>query len=126
MTRIMLALAISANVACGLGATAQGATTRSRTLQVQVTAYCDQGETASGVQTRRGIVAADPDVLPLGSRIRVEGLDARHNGTYDVQDTGSAVKGRIIDIFMADCAAAKRFGRQTARVQVLRVGDDPR
>ena len=124
MTRTMLALAISATVACGLDAAAQR-TSRSRTLQVQVTAYCDQGETASGVQTRRGIVAADPDVLPLGSRIRVEGL-ATHSGTYDVEDTGSAVKGRIIDIFMRDCAAAKRFGRQTARVQVLRVGDDSR
>jgi 3D (Asp-Asp-Asp) domain-containing protein len=115
----MLGLAISANMACGLGATAQ----RSRTLQVEVTAYCDQGQTASGEQTRRGIVAADPDVLPIGSRIRVDGLAGRHNGTYDVKDTGSAVKGRIIDIFMRDCGAAKRFGRQTARVQVLRVGD---
>ncbi len=124
MTRTMLALAISTTVACGLDASAQR-TSRSRTLQVQVTAYCDQGETASGVQTRRGIVAADPGVLPLGSRIRVEGL-AAHNGTYDVEDTGRAVKGRIIDIFMRDCAAAKRFGRQTARVQVLSVGDDSR
>ena len=120
----MLALAISANVACGL-ATAQR-TTRSRTLEVEVTAYCDQGQTASGVQTRRGIVAADPDVLPFGSRIRVEGLAAPHNGIYDVEDTGSAVKGRIIDIFMADCGAAKWFGRQIARVQVLRVGDASR
>ena len=121
----MLALAISANVACGLDASAQR-TSRSKTLQVQVTAYCDQGETASGVQTRRGIVAADPDVLPLGSRIRVEGLAARLNGTYDVEDTGRAVKGRIIDIFMRDCDAAKKFGRQSARVQVLSVGDDSR
>ena len=91
MTRTMLALAISATVACGLDASAQR-TSRSRTLQVQVTAYCDQGETASGVQTRRGIVAADPDVLPLGSRIRVEGL-AAHNGTYDVEDTGARGEG---------------------------------
>ena len=121
----MLALAISATAACGLDASAQR-TSRSKTLRVEVTAYCDQGETASGVQTRRGIVAADPDVLPLGSRIRVEGLDPRHNGTYDVEDTGGAVKGRIIDIFMRDCAAAKRFGRQIARVQVLRLGDDTR
>ncbi len=125
MTRIVLALAISANMGCAFGASAQR-TPPIRTLQVEVTAYCDQGETASGVQTRRGIVAADPDVLPLGSRIRVEGLAGRHNGTYDVEDTGSAVKGRIIDIFMADCDAAKRFGRQTARVQVLRVGDASR
>ena len=99
---------------------------RRQVLQVEATAYCTEGETASGVQTRRGIVAADPRVIPLGSRIRVDGLGRRHSRTYDVEDTGRLVKGREIDIFMADCDAAKEFGRQTARVRVLRVGDGER
>jgi 3D (Asp-Asp-Asp) domain-containing protein len=99
---------------------------RRQVFPVEATAYCDQGETASGVLTRRGIVAADPDVIPLGSRIRVDGLGRRHSRTYDVEDTGRLVKGRIIDIFMADCSAAKEFGRQPARVRVLRVGDGER
>ena len=120
----MLALAISAVLACGADALPQGSA-RGRMFEVEVTAYCDRGETATGVQARRGIVAADPGVLPLGSRIRVDGLSRRHNGIYDVQDTGRAVKGRIIDIFMGDCDAAKAFGRQAARVQVLRIGDEP-
>ena len=95
-------------------------------LKVEATAYCVQGETASGDQTRRGIVAADPRVIPLGSRIRVDGLGRRHSRTYDVEDTGREVKGREIDIFMADCDAAKVFGRQPARVRVLKVGDGER
>lgn len=99
---------------------------RNAVMRVEATAYCDKGETASGEQTRKGIVAADPDVLPLGSRIRVDGLGRRLSRTYDVEDTGREVKGREIDIFMADCDAAKTFGRQTARVRVLRVGDNER
>ena len=99
---------------------------RREILQVEATAYCTEGETASGVLTRRGIVAADPRVIPLGSRIRVDGLGRRHSRTYDVEDTGRLVKGREIDIFMADCDAAKEFGRQTAQVRVLRVGDGER
>ena len=99
---------------------------RRHLLKVEATAYCTEGETASGEQTRRGIVAADPRVLPLGSRIRVDGLGRRHSRTYDVEDTGRLVKGREIDIFMADCDAAKEFGRKPARVRVLRFGDGER
>ena len=81
-----------------------------------VTAYCVSGITKSGVRTRPGIAAADPGVLPLGSVIRVEGLQGPYDGTYTVADTGGAVKGHIIDIYMKDCAAARRFGRQRAQV----------
>jgi 3D (Asp-Asp-Asp) domain-containing protein len=95
-------------------------------LLVEATAYCIEGETASGVQTRRGVVAADPDVIPLGSRIRVDGLGRRLSRDYDVEDTGRLIKGREIDIFMADCEAAKEFGRQPARVRILRLGDGQR
>jgi len=111
---------------CTLVDTASAQARRRPILQVEATAYCTEGETASGEQTRRGIVAADPRVLPLGSRIRVDGLGRRHSRTYDVEDTGRLVKGREIDIFMADCDAAKEFGRQHARVRVLKVGDNER
>ena len=98
---------------------------RGAVLRMQVTAYCVDGETASGKQTRAGIVAADPAILPLGSIIRVRGLRGRHNRSYAVEDTGRQVKGRTIDIFMHDCRAAKKFGRQRARVQVIRRGEPP-
>jgi 3D (Asp-Asp-Asp) domain-containing protein len=94
-------------------------------MMVAATAYCIDGQTRSGVETRRGIVAADPRWLPLGSRIRVTGLGRRHNGDYTVADTGPAVQGREIDIYMSSCAAAKRFGRKPARVTVLRRGWGP-
>ena len=68
------------------------------------------------------MVAADPEVLPLGSRVRVQGLGRPHDRAYDVEDTGRAVQGRELDIFMHDCRAARVFGRKTARVQVLKVG----
>ena len=91
-------------------------------LTMEVTAYCVEGETASGKQTRRGIVAADPAVLPLGSVIRVRGLRRPHNRNYRVEDTGRKVKGRLIDIFMDDCRAATKFGRQQARVWLVARG----
>ena len=95
---------------------------RNAVLKMEVTAYCTDGETASGEQTRRGIVAADPVVLPLCSRVRVNGLGRPHDRDYDVEDTGREVKGRELDIFIQDCGAAKRFGRRSARVRVLEVG----
>ena len=64
------------------------------------------------------IVAADPAVLPLGSRIRIEGA-GRYSGEYVVQDTGRAIKGREVDVYLPDDAEAKRFGRKTVEVQLL-------
>ncbi len=93
---------------------------RVASLEVSVTAYCIKGETASGVRTRRGIVAADPDVLPLGTVIRLSGLE-RHNGRYVVRDTGREIKGNDVDVFMPDCDAAKEFGRQHGRARIVSV-----
>ena len=82
------------------------------------TAYSLHGRTASGSMTRPGIVAADPSVLPLGSRIRVS--DARgYSGTYTVADTGGGIGGRRIDLYIPNHAEARRFGRRTVRVQLL-------
>jgi 3D (Asp-Asp-Asp) domain-containing protein len=68
----------------------------------------------------RGIVAADPDVLPLGTVIRVAGLPGRYDGVYTVMDTGASIRGRRLDVYLASCAEAVRFGRHTARVSVVR------
>jgi len=88
------------------------------TLRVTATAYCVAGKTASGTRARTGIVAADPSVLPVGSIVRI--ID----GIYTVMDTGPAVKGRKIDIFMANCERAAKFGEQQLRIRVLRRGWD--
>jgi 3D (Asp-Asp-Asp) domain-containing protein len=84
------------------------------------TAYCQDGKTASGAHTASGIVAADPDVLPIGTRIRVRGLKRGSDGIYRVMDTGARVQGRRIDLFVASCAEAKRFGRQPVHVAIVR------
>lgn len=84
----------------------------------EATAYTIEGKTASGAQTRDGIVAADPKILPLGTRIRVSGA-GQYDGEYLVADTGREIKGEEIDIYIRDAAAAKRFGRQQVDVEVL-------
>ena len=94
------------------------------TLHVKATAYCLKGRTASGTPARMGIVAADPRVLPVGTVLRI--LDGPSSGIYTVMDTGAAVKGHKIDIFVPDCARAERFGEQTLRVRVIRRGWDPK
>ena len=91
-------------------------------LDFEATAYSIEGRTAAGTRARRGIVAADPAVLPLGSRIRV--LDAgRYSGEYVVEDTGAAIDGHEIDIYLASGREAKRFGRRRVRVEVLHRGN---
>lgn len=78
------------------------------------TAYCLKGKTASGSGVRRGIVAADPRVLPLGTRINLNA--GSYSGSYLVADTGGAIKGRKLDIWIASCSEARRFGRRTVKV----------
>ena len=92
-------------------------------LQASATAYCQSGTTKSGEQTRPGIIAADPKVLPLGSIVRIDAPQTAHDGVYEVLDTGSAVTGRIVDIYMRDCRAARVFGRREVTVYVLQRGD---
>jgi 3D (Asp-Asp-Asp) domain-containing protein len=80
------------------------------------TAYCLRGRTATGGSVRRGIVAADPRVLPLGTRIQLNA--GAYSGSYIVADTGGAVKGRKLDIWVPSCAEAIRFGRRTVTVSL--------
>ena len=65
------------------------------------------GITASGLPVQEGIVAVDPRVIPLGSRVWVEGF-----GVLIAADTGGAIRGDRLDIFMSSRGDALRFGRQ--------------
>jgi 3D (Asp-Asp-Asp) domain-containing protein len=78
------------------------------------TAYCLRGRTAMGHGVRRGIIAADPRVLRLGSRINL-GAGA-YSGEYLVSDTGGGIRGRRLDIWVPNCSEARRFGRRTVTV----------
>jgi|GEM_PF-4737598 len=81
------------------------------------TAYCLRGKTASGRMVRRGIIAADPKVLPMGSLVQLTA--SSYSGTYVVADTGSKVKGRKIDIWVPKCPEAIRFGRRSVKLTVI-------
>jgi len=84
------------------------------------TAYSLRGRTASGRMVSRGLIAADPSVLPLGSRVRLE--HPGYSGEYLVADTGGAIRGRRIDIWTPSSSEAMRFGRRTVKLTVLSYG----
>jgi len=95
-------------------------------LRFTATAYCKGTTTASGVNVRTGIAAADPDLLPVGSVIQVYKLGERYNGIYTIMDTGPAVQGRHIDIYMWSCNEALELGRREIAINVLRLGWNPK
>ncbi|MBV9214925.1 MAG: 3D domain-containing protein [Acidobacteria bacterium] len=78
------------------------------------TAYCFSGRTAMGHAVRRGLVAADPRVLKLGSKIVINA--GSYSGTYLVSDIGGGIKGKKLDIWVPSCSEAIRFGRRTVTV----------
>lgn len=84
------------------------------------TAYSLKGRTASGRVVSRGLIAADPAVLPLGSRVRVE--HPGYSGEYLVADTGGMIRGRRIDIWTPSSREAMRFGKRTVKLTVLSYG----
>ena len=104
--------------------------TRSRTVEEPkpveaaapyvATAYSLKGRTASGRMVSRGLIAADPRVLPLGSRVRLE--VPGYHGEYLVADTGGLIKGKRIDIWIPSSREAMQFGRRTVKLTVLSYG----
>jgi 3D (Asp-Asp-Asp) domain-containing protein len=94
-------------------------------LQFSATAYCKGSTTASGVGVRTGIAAADKSLLPVGSVVTVTTDNTRYNGVYTVMDTGPAVQGRELDLYMWSCKEALAFGRKPVQIEVLRLGWNP-
>ena len=94
-------------------------------MQFSATAYCKGETTASGVGVRTGIAAADPAILPVGSVVRLETPNPRYSGVWTVMDTGPAVRGRSVDLYLWNCKEALQFGRRKVRLSVLRLGWSP-
>jgi len=95
-------------------------------LAFDATAYCKGSTTAAGVNVRRGIAAADPTLLPVGSVVTLATGDPEYNGVYTIMDTGPKVQGRTLDLYIWSCHEALKFGRRRIEVTVLRLGWDPR
>ena len=85
-----------------------------RSLTVAAVAYSLPGRTASGLPVGRGVVAVDPNVIPLGTRMLVPGY-----GPAVAADVGSAVQGLIIDLWFPTLAEARAWGRRTVTVTLL-------
>ena len=95
-------------------------------LRFTATAYCKGTTTTSGVNVQTGIAAADPELLPVGSVIQIGRLGERYNGIYTIMDTGPAVQGRHIDVYMWSCNEALALGRKEIAINVLRLGWNPK
>lgn len=84
--------------------------------RMTATAYTHTGNrTATGTTPRVGAVAVDPRVIPLGTRLYIEGY-----GFARAEDTGGAIKGDKIDLFFNTLDEVKRFGRRSATVYILK------
>jgi 3D (Asp-Asp-Asp) domain-containing protein len=94
-------------------------------LEFSATAYCKGKTTASGLEVRTGIAAADDSILPVGSVVNVATENPRYNGVYTIMDTGPRVQGRLLDLYMWSCHEALAFGRKRIQVTVLRLGWNP-
>jgi len=66
-------------------------------------------------------IAADPDVLPIGSIVEIEGFGERM-----VHDTGPMVNGQHLDVFVESCKAARDWGRKRREVKVTHWGGGAR
>ena len=75
-------------------------------MSVLVTGYCLTGKTATGLPVGPGIVAVDPGVIPLGTRMTIPGY-----GEGVAADVGGGIKGARIDVWIASCSDAASFTR---------------
>jgi len=103
----------------------------SRIIDVTATAYspasCGKapshpayGITATGIRATYGVIAVDPRVIPLGSKVYITAPDGSWTyGTAVAADTGGAIKGNIIDLCYDTNAECFQFGRRYARVYIL-------
>lgn len=92
-------------------------------VQMEATAYCLNGQTASGVGSKYGIIAADPKHLPIGSVVRI--YTKGYSGLYTVLDTGAMIKGHKIDVYLTSGHEAVQFGHRKIALEVLRYGWNP-
>ncbi len=75
-----------------------------------------QGTTASGIPVGPGIVAVDPSVIPLGTKLYIPGY-----GKGVAADVGGGIKGAIIDLWYATYAQCAKWGRRTVTITIITV-----
>lgn len=115
---------------------AQQEDTGGKTINVKATAYtndpAENGTYGGKVLTRSGaditntilvnglpVIAVDPNVIPLNSKVRVQVPEMGIDTTYIAADTGGAIKGNRIDVLVGGASAAEQFGIRQAKVTIL-------
>ncbi|NLK52293.1 MAG: hypothetical protein GX295_07595 [Syntrophomonadaceae bacterium] len=92
-------------------------------MAVKATAYCpclkccgktDKITFSGKIARKNHTIAVDPKVIPLGSKVYIEGLGIRY-----AEDIGGAIKKNRVDIYMDSHKEALKFGVQTMQVQIL-------
>jgi 3D (Asp-Asp-Asp) domain-containing protein len=91
-------------------------------MEMSSTMYCLKGQMRTGVRTRDGMAAGDPRVLPLGSVVRVSRPSGELIGIFVIMDTGGAIRGNKIDLYVDSCHEAERWGRHPVVAEVLDIG----
>lgn len=87
----------------------------SKSLDVEASAYTYTGNnTATGVKPREGLIAVDPKVIPMGTKVYVEGY-----GYAIAADTGGAIHGNRIDVFFGTLRQCMDWGRKSVRIHIL-------
>ena len=97
---------VSQSSSTGSTASSPGPPKSGGTMSVLVTAYCLTGKTATGLPVGPGIVAVDPSVIPLGTRMTIPGY-----GEGVAADVGGGISGAHIDVWVASCSDAASFTR---------------
>ena len=90
-----------------------------KTMVMESTAYYQGSITATGTRPRRNpgglsTVAVDPRVIPLGSKLYIEGY-----GYAIAEDTGGAIKGNIVDVFLNTANECRNWGRRNVKVTIV-------
>jgi 3D (Asp-Asp-Asp) domain-containing protein len=112
---VLVAVPAAALVTAGGSALGQPQEPQAYRLKVDAVAYHLPGKTALGVPVRRGVVAVDPKLIPLGTKLHVPGY-----GAALAADVGYAIKGRIIDLWFPSTAKARAWGRRSVTITVYR------
>ena len=91
-----------------------------RALDYTATAYCLKGICAGGMRSQVGVVAVDPRVIPLGTKLYIEAADGSWSYGFCIAgDTGGVIKGNIVDLYYDTYDECIQFGRRKAVVYVL-------
>ena len=92
----------------------------SKVISAKATAYCDKGKTATSISSKVGVVAVDPRVIPLGTRLYIEATDGSWSyGVCLAGDTGGLIKGNRVDLFYDSYDECIQFGRRSCNIYVL-------